>query len=336
MIQRLPNFIGGGWQPSGASQALHVLNPASAQVLAEVPLSPAAEVDQAVETATRAFAAWRRTPAGERIQPLFKLKALLEQNIEDLARTITNECGKTLRRKHRRDAPRHRERGDGLRHPHADAGLQQRGHRGRHRRAHDPPAAGRGGGHYAVQFPGHDSVLVSALRGGGGKLLHPEAFRARADDLVEAVSPDRGRRFSRRRDPTGERRPRSGGRHPRPSRIRAVSFVGSTATARYIYSRAAANGKRAQCQGGAKNPVVMMPDADMEMTTRILADSAFGCAGQRCLAASVAITVGDARPNLTERDGGSRAKTQGGLRAGQRRGDGAGDLGAKARRASKA
>ena len=67
--------------------------------------------------------------------------------------------------------------------------------------------------------------------------------------------------------------------------IRAVSFVGSTATARYIYSRAAANGKRAQCQGGAKNPVVVMPDADMEMTTRILADSAFGCAGQRCLAA---------------------------------------------------
>ena len=83
--------------------------------------------------------------------------------------------------------------------------------------------------------------------------------------------------------------------------IRAVSFVGSTATARYIYSRAAANGKRAQCQGGAKNPVVVMPDADMEMTTRILADSAFGCAGQRCLAASVAITVGDARPELTER-----------------------------------
>ena len=82
--------------------------------------------------------------------------------------------------------------------------------------------------------------------------------------------------------------------------IRAVSFVGSTATAKYIYSRAAANGKRAQCQGGAKNPVVVMPDADMEMTTRILADSAFGCAGQRCLAASVAITVGGARPNFTE------------------------------------
>jgi malonate-semialdehyde dehydrogenase (acetylating)/methylmalonate-semialdehyde dehydrogenase len=66
--------------------------------------------------------------------------------------------------------------------------------------------------------------------------------------------------------------------------VRAISFVGSTPVARYIYSRAAANGKRVQCQGGAKNPIVVLPDADMDMTTRIVADSAFGCAGQRCLA----------------------------------------------------
>jgi malonate-semialdehyde dehydrogenase (acetylating)/methylmalonate-semialdehyde dehydrogenase len=82
--------------------------------------------------------------------------------------------------------------------------------------------------------------------------------------------------------------------------VRAISFVGSTPVAKYIYSRATANGKRAQCQGGAKNPVVIIPDADMDMTTRIMADSAFGCAGQRCLAASVAVTVGDARRTFTE------------------------------------
>ena len=76
--------------------------------------------------------------------------------------------------------------------------------------------------------------------------------------------------------------------------VRAISFVGSTPVARYVYGRAAANGKRAQCQGGAKNPIVILPDADMEMTTQIVADSAFGCAGQRCLASSVVITVGDA------------------------------------------
>jgi malonate-semialdehyde dehydrogenase (acetylating)/methylmalonate-semialdehyde dehydrogenase len=82
--------------------------------------------------------------------------------------------------------------------------------------------------------------------------------------------------------------------------IRAISFVGSTPVARYIYSRAAANGKRAQCQGSAKNPLVILPDAEIEMATRIAADSAFGCAGQRCLAASLAFTVGEARRTFTE------------------------------------
>ena len=75
--------------------------------------------------------------------------------------------------------------------------------------------------------------------------------------------------------------------------IRAISFVGSTPVARYVYREATAHGKRAQCQGGAKNPLIILPDADLEMTTQIAADSAFGCAGQRCLAASLAITVGD-------------------------------------------
>jgi malonate-semialdehyde dehydrogenase (acetylating)/methylmalonate-semialdehyde dehydrogenase len=82
--------------------------------------------------------------------------------------------------------------------------------------------------------------------------------------------------------------------------IRAFSFVGSTPVAKAVYLRAAANGKRAQCQGGAKNPVVILPDADIDMATKIMADSAFGCAGQRCLAASVAITVGDAHGRFIE------------------------------------
>ena len=98
------------------------------------------------------------------------------------------------------------------------------------------------------------------------------------------------------------------------------------ADGKYIYSRAAANGKRAQCQGGAKNPVVVMPDADMEMTTRILADSAFGCAGTAVLAASVAITVGDARKDIHRPDccAAKSRKTGYGARAGS--GDGAGDF----------
>src|SRR5437879_11287143 len=80
--------------------------------------------------------------------------------------------------------------------------------------------------------------------------------------------------------------------HPK---VRAVSFVGSTPVAKHIYARAAASGKRAQCQGGAKNPVIVLPDADMDMATQIIGDSAFGCAGQRCLAVSVAVAIGDAK-----------------------------------------
>ena len=218
MIERLPNFIDGSWRTSARQQALNVLNPASAQVLAQVPLSPAAEVHQAAETAARAFTGWRRTPAGERVQPLFKLKTLLEAESRRPGAHHHERVRQDSRGEHRRDAARHRERGDSLRHPDADAGLQQRGHRRRHRRAHDPPAAGSGRGHHALQLPGHDPVLVSAVRGGRRELLHPEAFRARADDFLEALSPDGGRGLPARRGPTGERRPRGGGRHPRSSR----------------------------------------------------------------------------------------------------------------------
>ena len=89
--------------------------------------------------------------------------------------------------------------------------------------------------------------------------------------------------------------------HPK---VRAISFVGSTPVARHVYARAGEHGKRAQCQGGAKNHVIVLPDADMKMTTQIIGDSAFGCAGQRCLAVSVAVTIGEAqktfRDSITE------------------------------------
>ena len=95
MVERLRNYVNGTWQASAASEVLKVLNPASGAVLAEVPLSPAAEVDAAVQAAMTAFATWRRTPAGERIQPLFRLKQLFEDHLDSLAHTITDECGKT-------------------------------------------------------------------------------------------------------------------------------------------------------------------------------------------------------------------------------------------------
>jgi len=100
--------------------------------------------------------------------------------------------------------------------------------------------------------------------------------------------------------------------------VRAVTFVGSTNVAKYIYSTAASHGKRVQAQGGAKNPVIILPDADMNMATTIIADSAFGCAGQRCLAVSLAVTVGAARNEFTELicDAASTRKVGYGLDAG--------------------
>ncbi len=93
---QLLNFVNGTWQRSSAGETLEIVNPATAQALTTVPLSPGAEVDAAVASGQAAFEVWRRTPVVERIQPLFRLKMLLEDNIEVIARIITNECGKTF------------------------------------------------------------------------------------------------------------------------------------------------------------------------------------------------------------------------------------------------
>ena len=92
----LRNFVGGDWRKSAATEYLDISNPATGEVLGRVPLSPAREVDEAARAATEAFRGWRETPATERVQYLFKLKTLLEEQFEDLSRTITLECGKTL------------------------------------------------------------------------------------------------------------------------------------------------------------------------------------------------------------------------------------------------
>ena len=301
MKQRLRNFVNGAWRSPDAREVLPVLNPASAQVLAEVPLSPAAEVGLAVEAASKAFEEWRRRPAGDRVQPLFKLKMLLEDNLDALARTITEECGKTCAESagELRRAIENVETACGI------PSLMQG-------RNNEDIAAGIDE-HMIRQplgvvaaitpfnFPGMIPFwfLPYAVATGNCFLLKPSErvplTSWKVFQLLEAAG-----------FPPGVAQLVNGGRetvnaildHPG---IRAISFVGSTATARYVYSRAAAAGKRAQCQGGAKNPVVVMPDADMEMTAKILADSAFGCAGQRCLAASVAIGVGRAQAELSTR-----------------------------------
>jgi malonate-semialdehyde dehydrogenase (acetylating)/methylmalonate-semialdehyde dehydrogenase len=300
MTAQLQNFVAGAWRKSDASERLRVLNPASASVLAEVPLSPGVEVDQAVQAALKAFPAWRRTPVGERIQPLFKLKALLEANLDRLARTITDECGKT----YAEAAAEFRRAIENVEVACGAPVLMQGRNNEDIASGIDEHMIRQPLGVVAAitpfNFPGMIPFwfLPYAVATGNCFILKPSErvplTSVRVFELIESAG-----------FPPGVLQLVHGGRdtvnalldHPA---LRAISFVGSTATARHIYSRASATGKRAQCQGGAKNPVVVMPDADMAMTTKILADSAFGCAGQRCLAASVAITVGDARGPLTE------------------------------------
>ncbi|MGL4651137.1 MAG: aldehyde dehydrogenase family protein, partial [Caldilineaceae bacterium] len=296
----LLNYVDGQWRPSAASETLPIVNPATAQVMTHVPFSPAAEVAQVVESAHAAWKLWKETPVGERIQPLFRLKVLLEQNLDAIARTITNEAGKTYA-----ESVAEMRRGienvemacaapvflQGVNNEDIAPGIDEHMLR---------QSLGVVAAITPFNFPGMIPLwfLPYAVAAGNCFVLKPSEKVPMTAQLLYRLLEEAG-------FPPGVVSLVNGGRqtvdalldHPQ---VRAISFVGSTPVARYIYGRATQNGKRAQCQGGAKNPVVVMPDADLEMTTRILADSAFGCAGQRCLAASVAITVGDARHPFVE------------------------------------
>lgn len=300
MTAVLQNFIDGEWCASEATEFLEVVNPATVEVLAKVPLSTAAEVDRAAQAAAQAFVNWRRIPASDRIQYLFKLKALLEENLDELARTITQECGKTLAesRGELRRAIENVEVACGI------PILMQ---------GYNSEDIARGIDEFMIRqpvgvaaaicpfnFPGMIPFwfMPYAIACGNTYIIKPSEKVPLTMQKIMHLLDQTGL-------PKGVVNLVNGTKeavdaileHPL---IRAISFVGSTPVARYIYSQAAAQGKRAQCQGGAKNPVIVLPDADIAMTTRIMADSAFGCAGQRCLAASVAITVGSARTTFTE------------------------------------
>ncbi|MGH9475672.1 MAG: CoA-acylating methylmalonate-semialdehyde dehydrogenase [Terriglobales bacterium] len=299
-VIQLENFIGGAWTSAAGASYQPVVNPASAEVLAQVPLSAAGDVDRAVRAATAAFPAWRATPAGDRIQFLFQLKQLLEANLQELARTITRECGKTL-------AESVGEIRRGIENVETACGipLLMQGYNNEDiARGIDEIMMRQPLGVVAAITPFNFPAMIPlwflpwAIACGNTFILKPsERVPLTAHRLVELIA-ETGL-------PAGVVSLVHGGKdavdalleHPA---VRGISFVGSTPVAQYVYSRATAQGKRAQCQGGAKNAVVILPDADPAMTTQVLSDSAFGCAGQRCLAASVAVTVGGARGPFTE------------------------------------
>jgi malonate-semialdehyde dehydrogenase (acetylating)/methylmalonate-semialdehyde dehydrogenase len=294
-VQRLQNFIDGRWQAAEGVEHRAVTNPATAATLAEVPLSGKADVDAAARAAAAAFGDWRRTPVVDRVQCLFRFKQLLETHLSELSRVVVDECGKTLA-----EATGELRRGienvevacgipsllQGCNNEDIAAGVDEHMFR---------QPLGIVAAITPFNFPAMIPLwfLPYAIACGNCFILKPSEqvplTSLRLFELLEQTGLPRG---VVQLVLGGKEAVDALVEHPD---VAAVSFVGSTAVARDVYARATARGKRAQCQGGAKNPVIVLPDADLEMTTQIVADSAFGCAGQRCLAASLAITVGESQ-----------------------------------------
>jgi len=300
VLIKVSNYVNGQWVDSATNEWLDVVNPATGETIAQTPSSTPNEVKATIEAAAAAYPAWRRTPPEDRIQPLFKLKMLLEEHIDELGRITTQENGKTFTeaKAELRRAIENVEVACGIPTMMQGYNLEDVA------RGIDEIMIRQPLGVVAAitpfNFPGMIPFwfLPYAIATGNTLIMKPSErvplTMRRAFELLDQCGL-----------PKGVVNLLNGGKpvvdalldHPK---VRAISFVGSTPVARYVYARAGANGKRAQCQGGAKNHVIVLPDADMASATQIISDSAFGCAGQRCLAVSVAVTVGEAQKTFRD------------------------------------
>src|SRR6202795_3455028 len=294
------NIIGWWWPRPDVSDSLPIYNPATGEVIGQVPMSGAKEVDAAVKAAVSAYESWSRTAVMERVRLMFRYKALLEEHFEELAAIITRHHGKTLEES-RGEVRRGIEvvdfacgaptllQGRTLRD--VSGGVDQDLYR---------YPVGVCVGIPPFNFP----VMIPlwmfplAVVAGNTFVLKPsERTPLGAQRLAEI--------FLEAGFPEGVLNVVHGAReavdallaHPG---VQAISFVGSAPVARHVYQTAAANGKRVQALGGAKNHIVVMPDADPEIAVPAILNSAFGNAGERCLAGSVAVAVGASGDRLLD------------------------------------
>ena len=289
----LQNYINGAWVNSVGSESINVVNPATQEVLAKVPYGNETQKDvaQAVLAAQAAYLEWKNVPVLKRIQPLFKLKQLLEENRDEIAKLITLECGKTL-------AESSGELQRAIENVEVACGtpmLMQSEFLENVATGIDEFMIRQPLGVTACIAPFNFPAMISfwflpyAIATGNSMIIKPSEkvplTMMKIFELLHQLDL-----------PKGVINMVHGGKASvdellENPLVKSISFVGSTAVAKYIYAKGTANGKRVQAQGGEKNPVVVLPDADIEMTSQIITDSVFGCAGQRCLAASVVITV---------------------------------------------
>jgi malonate-semialdehyde dehydrogenase (acetylating) / methylmalonate-semialdehyde dehydrogenase len=294
----LENYVGGVWAPASAAQTLDVTAPASGELLARVPLSSSADLDAAVEAARAALPAWRDVSVIERGRRLFALRERLDARREDLARSVTLEMGKTIA-----DARAEVARMIEMVECACAVPTTMQGRVAEDvARGVDAETVRQPVGVCAAIVPFNFPAMVPfwflpfAIGCGNAFILKPSEQVPLTQQLAFEALEEVGL-------PPGVVNLVNGGReivegildHPG---IDAVSFVGSAPVARLVYERAAAAGKRVQALGGAKNHMVVMPDAVIGKTVDGLVGSAFGAAGQRCMAGSVVVAVGSAHEAL--------------------------------------
>lgn len=288
---RLSNYVGGKWMPSETREFLPVPNPATEEILAEVPLSTKSEVDAAVRAAQKAFAEWKEVPVTERVRMLFRFRELLVGQVDRLARLVTEENGKTL-------SESAAEIWRGIEVVEFAIGMPEL------MKGEVTPQVSRGLDMEMVRYPVgvvagitpfNFPVMIPlwmiplALATGNTFILKPSERTPLSAVRLMELAEEAG-------IPAGVLNLVHGGketvdallRHPG---INAVSFVGSQPVAEYVYKTAAAHGKRVQALAGAKNHHIVHADANLAGAVRSVASSAFGCAGQRCMAGSVVVVV---------------------------------------------
>ncbi|MFM2125984.1 MAG: hypothetical protein RL328_2435 [Acidobacteriota bacterium] len=291
-VKSVSFYLNGQWVKPVGRGTLPVNNPATGEVLAEVPLATAEDVDHAVQAAHAGYLKWRDVPVVDRVQVLYRYKALLEAHSAELAEILTAENGKTLD-----DAKAEVRRGiqmvevacgmpslmmgDSLND--VTAGIDCKTIR---------QPLGVCVGITPFNFPAMVPMWMYpfAIAAGNSFILKPSEHVPLTPSLAMDLLHEAGL-------PAGVMNVLHGDRdsvdallhHPT---VKAISFVGSTPVAKYIYASAAAEGKRVQALGGAKNHLVVMPDADLPKTVEAIIGSAFGAAGERCLAGSVLVCVG--------------------------------------------
>ncbi|MDQ6764775.1 MAG: CoA-acylating methylmalonate-semialdehyde dehydrogenase [Verrucomicrobiota bacterium] len=303
-MQQCPIFIGGDWRTISGLTTSAVFNPSRGDVIAEVPMCGADVANEAVEAAAAAFPGWRDTPVIERARLFFRYRQLVEENFERICQSVSREHGKTLAEA-RGSVYRGIENieyacgaptllmGDSLENLARGVDCES---------IHQP--LGVCVGITPFNFPAMVPMWMFplALACGNTFVLKPsEKVPLTVVMLIELLE--------KAGLPKGVLNIVHGGRecvdallrHPK---VKAISFVGSSPVAKYIYETGTRHGKRVQANGGAKNYIVIMPDADVRQTVDALSTAAFGCAGERCMAGSTAITVGKAAdlllPSLIE------------------------------------